>query len=273
MKTEASFLTPNPYLCCIAGFVSGIIFFMLVYIACFAFQWPLLRLLGMTDNFSASLARGDISFVLYAMLYILFFWGIVTIIAKNSLLQYERGALTMLEKKLQSSRIISKRNELDALKTAITQGSDGYRIRSTALAQTLVFLIDHCLVTETSERVVEIFSRRLDTLQKHVESSYSMLRYIAWAIPSVGFVGTVWGIGIAIGNAGMAFENLALVTQPLGVAFDTTLIALMESLVLMFFIYTMQHKEETLLNAIDLFCQEKYIINLRLEANVKPVSG
>jgi biopolymer transport protein ExbB/TolQ len=253
--------------CASIGFSVGGIFYALLYVSAASLQWPtlLMRMLGVNDPLPVHLARGDVSFMLYVMLYVLFFWGLVTLVYKSRLLRQEKSALTLLEQKFPSSRILSKRGEIDALKATVTHGPDGPRIRHTALGQTLVFLMDHCLVTETSSRVVEIFTRRLDTLQKHVESSYSMLQYIAWAIPSVGFIGTVWGIGIAIGNAGFAADDLKMVTQPLGVAFDTTLIALLESLVLMFFMYNMQHKEENLLNSIDLFCQEKFIINLRLE--------
>lgn len=267
MKNETSFLTPNAYVCAGIGLSMGGIFYAMMYVAAASLQWPsmLMRMLGLNDPLPVHLARGDVSFMLYVMLYALFFWGMVSLLYKGRLLRQERSALTLLQQKFPSSRIISKRSEIDALKATVTHGPEGARIRQTALAQTLVFLMDHCLVTETSSRVMEIFTRRLDTLQKHVESSYSILQYIAWAIPSVGFIGTVWGIGLAIGNAGFAADDLKMVTQPLGVAFDTTLIALMESLVMMFFMYNMQHKEENLLNSIDLFCQEKFIINLRLE--------
>ena len=266
MKTETSFQTPNASLCAVIGLATGVIFYILLYAGCYAtLHWPVLRLLGMPGDITPTVASGDFSFTMYVALYAFFFWGVTTIFYKRQLLRQERAALIILDKKFPSSRIIGKRTEIDALKATISHGPDGARLRNTALVRTLLFLMDHCLVTETSTRVVEIFTRRLDMLQKHVESSYNILQYIAWGIPSVGFIGTVWGIGAAIANAGMAMEDIRLVTQPLGVAFDTTLIALLESLILMFLLYHMQHQEENLINSIDLFCQEKFIINLRLE--------
>jgi biopolymer transport protein ExbB/TolQ len=231
--------------------VSGSAAYALLYFGCLRYlEWPIQRLLG---PISATGIPFSINNLLYLALYVLFFWGVMVVLYKGSLLRYEHRAHTGLEENFQSSTIIGKRTELDNLKASITQGQKGMHIRDTTLVQTLLFLIDHCLVTETSERVVEIFTRRMDTLQKQIESSYNILRYIAWAIPSVGFLGTVSGIGEALGNANLAMENLDFVVSPLRVAFDTTLIALVESIILMFLIYNMQHKEEDLLNSIDLF--------------------
>ena len=233
-------------------------FYVSIYFGHKTFGLPLERLLGLSE-------KEGLAFLIYVFLYILLFWGLSTIFAKRRLVNFEDWALSHLDKKLCSTRIINRRNEIDSLKANIIHGPEGVKIRNTTIVKTLLFLMDHCLVTETSERVIEIFSRRMETLQKHVESSYNMLRYIAWAIPSLGFIGTVMGIGAALANTGEALHNITIVTRPLGMAFDTTLIALIESVVLMFFIYNMQHKEEKLLNSIDLFCQERFILNLRLE--------
>ncbi|MCP4996589.1 MAG: MotA/TolQ/ExbB proton channel family protein [Gammaproteobacteria bacterium] len=77
------------------------------------------------------------------------------------------------------------------------------------------------------------------------ESELSIIRYIAWAIPSVGFIGTVRGIGDALGQAHRAVEgDITGVTQSLGVAFNSTFVALVISIVLMFFIHQLQLMQE-----------------------------
>lgn len=79
------------------------------------------------------------------------------------------------------------------------------------------------------------------------ESELSIIRYIAWAIPSVGFIGTVRGIGDALGQAHRAVEgDITGVTASLGVAFNSTFIALVISIVLMFFIHQLQLLQERL---------------------------
>ncbi len=79
------------------------------------------------------------------------------------------------------------------------------------------------------------------------ESELSIIRYIAWAIPSVGFIGTVRGIGDALGQAHRAVEgDITGVTENLGVAFNSTFVALVISIVLMFFIHQLQLQQERL---------------------------
>lgn len=82
---------------------------------------------------------------------------------------------------------------------------------------------------------------------ERMESELSIIRYIAWAIPSVGFIGTVRGIGNALGQAHRAVEgDITGVTSSLGVAFNSTFIALVISIVLMFFVHQVQLMQERL---------------------------
>jgi len=95
-------------------------------------------------------------------------------------------------------------------------------------------------VSTTAHSVCEAESERLD-------SELSMVRYIAWAIPSIGFIGTVRGIGEALGQAHKAVEgDIAGVTQSLGVAFNSTFIALLISIVLMFLLHQLQLQQDRL---------------------------
>lgn len=92
---------------------------------------------------------------------------------------------------------------------------------------------------------------------ERMESELSIIRYIAWAIPSVGFIGTVRGIGDALGQAHRAVEgDITGVTASLGVAFNSTFIALVISIVLMFFVYQLQLMQERLV--LD---SERYVDN------------
>jgi biopolymer transport protein ExbB/TolQ len=83
------------------------------------------------------------------------------------------------------------------------------------------------------------------TEAERLESELSMIRYIAWAIPSIGFIGTVRGIGSALAQAHRAVEgDISGVTENLGVAFNSTFIALLISIVLMFIINQLQLMQE-----------------------------
>ena len=94
--------------------------------------------------------------------------------------------------------------------------------------------------SDTAHGVAQAESERLD-------SELSMLRYIAWAIPAIGFIGTVRGIGDALAQAHRAVVgDISGVTENLGVAFNSTLIALLLSMVLMFLLHHLQLQQERL---------------------------
>lgn len=82
-------------------------------------------------------------------------------------------------------------------------------------------------------------------------SEHAIIRFIAWVIPSIGFVGTVIGIGNALLKANKLVdpgarptEALQGVVSELGVAFDTTFVALIASIILMLAFYWLQRREE-----------------------------
>jgi biopolymer transport protein ExbB/TolQ len=93
---------------------------------------------------------------------------------------------------------------------------------------------------------------------ERLESELSMIRYIAWAIPSIGFIGTVRGIGDALGQAHKAIEgDIFDVTRSLGVAFNSTLIALLISIGLMFLLHQLQQYQERYVLDAEAYCEEK----------------
>ena len=68
-----------------------------------------------------------------------------------------------------------------------------------------------------------------------MESKLQLVNYVLWAIPSVGFLGTVRGIGQALAEADQALSgNIAVVALNLGIAFNSTFVALILSLILTF---------------------------------------
>ena len=100
--------------------------------------------------------------------------------------------------------------------------------------------------------------------EKYLESTFTLLRGFIWAIPVLGFIGTVLGLARAVGGFGAVLtennapvaemrEALSGVTGGLAVAFETTLIALAAALILQLLL-TMQLKaEEDLLDAVSDF--------------------
>ena len=112
-------------------------------------------------------------------------------------------------------------------------------------------------VSSSVRAICESESERLD-------SELSMIRFIAWAIPSIGFLGTVRGIGQALGQAHKAVQgDIAGVTQSLGVAFNSTFVALLISIVVMFLMHRLQLVQERIVLDTEDYCDTRLIQNLQ----------
>ncbi|MEJ2088476.1 MAG: MotA/TolQ/ExbB proton channel family protein [Gammaproteobacteria bacterium] len=113
-------------------------------------------------------------------------------------------------------------------------------------------------VSEAVKSVCESESDRLD-------SELAMVRYIAWAIPSIGFIGTVRGIGEALGQAYKAVEgDIAGVTASLGIAFNSTFTALVISILIMFLMHQLQLIQERLVLDTQTYCDQRLLRHLQV---------
>lgn len=104
------------------------------------------------------------------------------------------------------------------------------------------------------------------------ESSYAFPRILVWAIPLLGFIGTVIGISGAVsgftgflensGDVEQIKEGIGQVTSNLGLAFDTTLLALFLSVLVMIPLVLVERYESSLLLGIDVFVNDKLLPRL-----------
>lgn len=104
------------------------------------------------------------------------------------------------------------------------------------------------------------YAAELDNEEKH--ERYSFARIMIWAIPMLGFLGTVLGISEALGGIEIGEDNnfqamMAGLRGSLYVAFDTTAIALTFAIVLMFFQFAIDRAECNLLNQVELRARDE----------------
>ncbi|MBE8232818.1 MAG: MotA/TolQ/ExbB proton channel family protein [Endozoicomonadaceae bacterium] len=113
-----------------------------------------------------------------------------------------------------------------------------------------------------------LLNSSLDLYLHEIDLRYNILRYIMWLIPSLGFIGTVIGISLALNfaggdGAGMELDKLLPeLTSRLAVAFYTTLLALVQSVFLVFSLHIIQAKEERCLNKAGQYCLDNLINRL-----------
>lgn len=85
----------------------------------------------------------------------------------------------------------------------------------------------------------------VESLGDQLESGNSLIRYFIWAIPSIGFIGTVRGIGAALGKADEAVAgDITGMVDMLGVAFNSTLVSLFVSIVLMYVLHMLNNRQD-----------------------------
>ena len=145
------------------------------------------------------------------------------------------------------------------------------RMRETRETYFMQRLMARCIqqfqISGAIDKANNLFNSSLELFQHEIELKYNALRYIVWLIPTLGFIGTVVGIALALSDAGNApdYQDPTLfkqLTQSLGVAFYTTLLALLQSAVLMFVLHLVQGKEEAALNRIGQYCLDNLINRL-----------
>lgn len=133
--------------------------------------------------------------------------------------------------------------------------------------------LEHFRVLKSSAEVSSRLQSQSEIDATAVDSSYTILKVFIWAIPILGFIGTVIGISAAVGgfSGGMDAaedisalkDSLGSVTGGLSTAFDTTLVALVMSMLVMFPSSSMQKSEEDLLNWVDEYCNENLLKRLQ----------
>ncbi|MCH7224556.1 MotA/TolQ/ExbB proton channel family protein [Haloferula sp. A504] len=122
--------------------------------------------------------------------------------------------------------------------------------------------------------VTAILKDQSENDESQVAASYVLVNGLMWAVPVLGFIGTVLGLSTAIGEFGNTLkqegdfsgikESLTGVTGGLATAFDTTLVALVLALVLQLVISFVQSRESAWLDACNEYCSRQLASRLRL---------
>ena len=135
------------------------------------------------------------------------------------------------------------------------------RVKESPLVQTLMASLRRYLITNDVQNTSDAITTSVEALGVRLEAENSMVRYLIWAIPSIGFIGTVRGIGQALSQADKALAgDIAGMTDSLGVAFNSTFVALVISIGLMFLLHQLQRLQDGLLVDTQEYC-DKFLLN------------
>jgi len=144
------------------------------------------------------------------------------------------------------------------------------RQRPYILAKMITMGLTKFAISRKAPDVGEVVRTQADVEQGRLVTSMGMITYLTWAIPAIGFLGTVRGLAGGLSN----FRNvnpadkaanaklMETVTDQLGIAFDCTFVALALSVVLMYLLHLVQKAEELLIIDCQQYCQEHLLLRL-----------
>ena len=192
---------------------------------------------------------------------LLFFWTIADLVIK--LFGISRRARALSHPAVQGSpHKVGTSNIEEAiheLQRVSESKQTGYVI------QKVVTLLRHLRSANDSQRSHEFFRHQTDLDSEAIASSYTAVRVFIWAMPILGFIGTVIGISIAVGDFSgflsgdiddieLVKQELANVSTGLSFAFNTTLLGLVASLIAMLLTTYVQRRDELLSRGVEELC-------------------
>ena len=186
--------------------------------------------------------------------FVLFLWGMYLCAGKLMQLSsqaylFDVDLLSDIEDT--SNDIVSTLDSIDKLPE---------EIKDTPLVQITSSALRRYAITGSIQNASEAITPALESMAIKNEAELSVIKYITWAIPSIGFLGTVRGIGQAMSQAESAVAgNIGPMTSSLGVSFNSTFVALMISVVLMMLVSYLQRTNDDQLVKVQEYC-EKYLI-------------
>jgi biopolymer transport protein ExbB/TolQ len=190
----------------------------------------------------------------------LFFIGVATLLMKAARIPAERSALAadLLDG-------IQLDPALDAVSTA--QGIDTHlnlvarRSEDSYLVRRIRDVVSYVVGRRSADGLEGHLNYLSDLAAARLHNGYALIRTITWAVPILGFLGTVIGITMAIANItpDQLESSLPDVTAGLAVAFDTTALSLALSMILVFGTFLIERAEQGTMDDIEDFCIKRLI--------------
>ncbi|MFO1450842.1 MAG: MotA/TolQ/ExbB proton channel family protein [Opitutaceae bacterium] len=191
---------------------------------------------------------------------VLFVWAMIILTYKLSQIGRERRLFKQDLIRLQTGERIIPEDAFDRYKELKVAIDKNPKWRECLLPECMLAALHRFHASHSIQDSANAVKERTDLAADQLDSALSLVRYIAWAIPAIGFIGTVRGIGGALAYAQEAINgDISAVTSWLGLAFNSTLVALLLSLVLMYILHMMQSRQEAFIIETQTYCRDRLI--------------
>jgi|APGre2960657505_1045072.scaffolds.fasta_scaffold06610_2 biopolymer transport protein ExbB/TolQ len=187
-------------------------------------------------------------------------WGLIVLSYKLFQVSRERKLLKQDFVRVQPGERIIPEDAFDRYKELRTAIGREPRWRERLLPECILAALHRFHATASIQDASNAVKERAEIAADQLDSSLSLVRYIAWAIPAIGFVGTVRGIGDALSFAEQAIKgDISALTANLGLAFNSTFVGLMLCIVLMYVLHIVQSQQESFVIETQTYCRDKLI--------------
>ena len=246
-------------------FVVGIVMSLGFYGVCFYVLEPNDIIVNLCQKFTS---RG---FTPYAIVF-LFFWGMATLFVKWRKLKFQEKALDLAVVPQEPDFSLNPESAMAVLARTDTLVDSA---RNFILLNRIEVALSNLKNIGQISDVTSILGNQSKIDEQQVGSSYNLIRGFIWATPVLGFIGTVLGLGDAIGGFGQTIsgtqeveaikESLGGVTAGLSTAFDTTLVGLLATIFLHFITNFLKFRESLFLDQCNDYCQIHVLAKLKLK--------
>lgn len=187
-------------------------------------------------------------------------WGLIVLTYKLIQVGKERKLLKQDFVRVQPGERIIPEDAFDRYKELRMAIGREPRWRERLLPECVLAALHRFHATASIQDASNAVKERAEMAADQLDSSLSLVRYIAWAIPAIGFVGTVRGIGDALSFAEQAIKgDISSLTANLGLAFNSTFVGLMLCIVLMYVLHVVQSQQEAFIIETQTYCRDKLI--------------
>jgi len=202
---------------------------------------------------------------------ILFFWCLSILFLKGRKIRFQEKALTLATVPQQVDFALTEESAATVLqRLGMLVDSPRNFILLNRVERALSNLKNVGGVSDVSS----ILKSQAENDESFIYSSYLKVQGFVWAIPVLGFIGTVMGLSKSIGNFAGTLKasgdveaiksSLTEVTGGLSTAFETTLIALVASLLIQLYLTRSQERENKFLDDCNDYCHSHVISKLRV---------
>jgi biopolymer transport protein ExbB/TolQ len=200
-----------------------------------------------------------------------FGWGVAFLILKLLKIRHQQSALRLDVLPMEIAREITKQNVGSFIQHVYALP---VKLRDSMMVNRIRKALELFETRQVNSEVSTMMGNQSNIDGSRIGGSYTLVKVFIWAIPILGFIGTVIGLSDAIGNfkgvmspeavkdPALLMKSMGGVTSGLATAFDTTLLALIYSIILSLPMSSLQKLEEDTLTGVDAYCNDNFLPRL-----------